>query len=662
MLYYLKEVGAISLSTFWFPLVIWTALVIAVLPVMKYSKKIHAIYQYHIRAAMLLALPVGLTASFAISRLLSAFSADPELTAKFIVIQSPVIVPATGISQAVSWSDPIFWAGLAVTFFALVSAVFLVKFTADLIVLRRFSSTLYKSLLSELPLLSAHNLNLAENVTSDPVIAFTDEVQVPFTFGWLNTTVVLPDALKGTPEKLNLALRHELMHIKHRDYLLNNLLILVKALFWFHPLVHYLYNDFKEYREISCDSEVLADSTISRKSYAELLFELAPKNVFPNSRTVSMAVNPSTLKKRIHAMTHQPYSNKIFRSSIIAAVVSALSITGVIACSDVQNTGITNQDVAEAQHSIITTETGEQPLYVINGEQMDLEESGDIISRIKPKYIKTIAVLKGKQAVDKYGQAGRNGVIQLQLLDKEKAFSDLMDAPPPPPLPNTAPHSDDTSIQSTTPPESYFLVVEEMPQLIGGLESLQKHIRYPDLAHRAGIEGRVIVQFIVNEQGRVEDPQIIRGIGGGCDEEALRAVSEARFKPGRQRGKAVRVQYSLPVIFKLASTDDMSSWKPASREAGDPSNISVGEPSVITKKFILKDVSNNGSGVISGTLIDTDTGKPLPGANIVITGTTTGTTTDIDGEFRLHDVPPGDHDISVSYIGYEMANIHVAVK
>src|SRR5699024_6035713 len=154
---------------------------------------------------------------------------------------------------------------------------------------------------------------------------FTDKVQVPFTFGWLKTTIVLPEALKSSLEKLNLALRHELMHIKHRDYLLNNLLMLVKALFWFHPLVHYLYNDFKEYREISCDSEVLADSTISRKRYAELLFELAPKNVFQNSRTVSMAVNPSTLKKRIQAMAHQPYSSKVFRSSIVAALVSALS-------------------------------------------------------------------------------------------------------------------------------------------------------------------------------------------------------------------------------------------------------------------------------------------------------------------------------------------------
>lgn len=99
--------------------------------------------------------------------------------------------------------------------------------------------------------------------------------------------------------------------------------------------------------------------------------------------------------------------------------------------------------------------------------------------------------------------------------------------------------------------EEIFVAVEQMPELIGGLAGLQKNIQYPEMARKAGIEGRVIVQFIVNEDGSVEDPRVIRGIGGGCDEEALRAVSQAKFKPGRQRGEAVRVQYSLPVVFHL---------------------------------------------------------------------------------------------------------------
>jgi len=117
-------------------------------------------------------------------------------------------------------------------------------------------------------------------------------------------------------------------------------------------------------------------------------------------------------------------------------------------------------------------------------------------------------------------------------------LDDRLDMPPPPQ-------------EEEEPEEDFFVVVEEMPELIGGLASIQQNIRYPEMARRAGIEGRVYVQFIVNERGEVEDPRVIRGIGGGADEEALRAVRQAQFRPGMQRGRPVRVQYSLPVVFRL---------------------------------------------------------------------------------------------------------------
>ena len=103
------------------------------------------------------------------------------------------------------------------------------------------------------------------------------------------------------------------------------------------------------------------------------------------------------------------------------------------------------------------------------------------------------------------------------------------------------------------PEEDFFVVVEKMPELIGGLAELQRGIQYPEMARKAGIEGRVFVQFIVNERGEVENPRVIRGIGGGCDEEALKAIQNAKFIPGLQRGRPVRVQYNLPIVFKLQS-------------------------------------------------------------------------------------------------------------
>lgn len=127
-------------------------------------------------------------------------------------------------------------------------------------------------------------------------------------------------------------------------------------------------------------------------------------------------------------------------------------------------------------------------------------------------------------------------------IDAEMTLDGPLDLPPPP--------QEDVEEE---PEEDFFVVVEQMPELIGGLAELQQSIRYPEMARRAGIEGRVYVQFIVNEQGEVENPRVIRGIGGGCDEEAIRAVSQAQFRPGMQRGRPVRVQYSLPIVFRLQS-------------------------------------------------------------------------------------------------------------
>ena len=130
-------------------------------------------------------------------------------------------------------------------------------------------------------------------------------------------------------------------------------------------------------------------------------------------------------------------------------------------------------------------------------------------------------------------------VIEDQILniDAELNLDQELEMPPPPP--------------DEEEEEDFFVVVENMPELKGGLAALQRKIRYPEMARKAGIEGRVIIQFIVNEKGQVEDPRVVRGIGGGCDEEALRVVKQAQFEPGRQRGQPVRVQYSLPIVFKL---------------------------------------------------------------------------------------------------------------
>lgn len=104
--------------------------------------------------------------------------------------------------------------------------------------------------------------------------------------------------------------------------------------------------------------------------------------------------------------------------------------------------------------------------------------------------------------------------------------------------------------------EEIFQVVEDQPEPIGGMEAFYKYVSknldYPAQARRMGIEGRVFVQFVVDKDGSITDVVAIRGIGAGCDEEAVRVIKEApKWKPGKQRGRAVKVRMVLPITFKL---------------------------------------------------------------------------------------------------------------
>jgi protein TonB len=104
--------------------------------------------------------------------------------------------------------------------------------------------------------------------------------------------------------------------------------------------------------------------------------------------------------------------------------------------------------------------------------------------------------------------------------------------------------------------EAPFMVVEDMPEFPGGtaalLEYLRKNIKYPAICRENNIQGRVIVSFVVNKDGAIVDPEVVKSVNPSLDKEAVRVISNMPpWKPGKQRGKAVRVKYTVPVNFRL---------------------------------------------------------------------------------------------------------------
>ncbi len=101
-----------------------------------------------------------------------------------------------------------------------------------------------------------------------------------------------------------------------------------------------------------------------------------------------------------------------------------------------------------------------------------------------------------------------------------------------------------------------FQVVEDQPEFPGGEKALftylSKSIKYPPMAKDAGVQGVVYVTFVVEPDGNITNVKVLRGIGAGCDDEAVRVVKAMpKWKPGKQRGKSVRVQFNLPIRFTL---------------------------------------------------------------------------------------------------------------
>lgn len=108
--------------------------------------------------------------------------------------------------------------------------------------------------------------------------------------------------------------------------------------------------------------------------------------------------------------------------------------------------------------------------------------------------------------------------------------------------------------------ESVFSVVEEAPQYPGGqmelLKFISQNIRYPEDAHRDSVQGRVVLQFVVDKDGKVRSPKIIRSVCPSIDEEAKRVVMMLpNFIPGKMKGEPVAVEYTLPILFKLSGGD-----------------------------------------------------------------------------------------------------------
>jgi len=197
--------------------------------------------------------------------------------------------------------------------------------------------------------------------------------------------------------------------------------------------------------------------------------------------------------------------------------------------------------------------------------------------------------------------------------------------------------------------DTYF-EVETQPEFIGGMTEFYRYVvdnmEYPLRARKNGIEGEVVVQFVVEKDGSLSNVAAINEIAGGCEEEAERVVRNSPdFKPGMQRGSPVRVKMVLPIHFILD--------KETLGQDGHPLGKIIVE-GVEQRNGKLKVESSYSDGLWTGTVRDPE-GNILPGAHVIIVDTAMGTVTDVNGMFYIK--AESSQNLVVTFVGYESVRL-----
>lgn len=284
-------------------------------------------------------------------------------------------------------------------------------------------------------------------------------------------------------------------------------------------------NEAKDFKEIKPKTHVVKSNSIQSPEFIRFSEEVSLETVVPDNTKIT----PERTSKS------SPLLRKYILISIILFVISA-SIFGYLLLKSKPETS----DVLKVNQSTDTTFNVLEELQFNNLPDFEKVAGESNIQKVESsgKLKSEINVLP--KAPPKLPDPIEAPLIETKevLTEEETRADEDISAPPP------------KEVVETTEEPTYFVAVEEMPQPIGGLQGIQQMIEYPEIAKRAGIEGKVFVRAFVDETGAVTSAEIVKGIGGGCDEAAMDAILKTKFTPGKQRGKPIKVQVTIPIVFK----------------------------------------------------------------------------------------------------------------
>ena len=424
------------------------------------------------------------------------------------------------------------------------------------------------------------------------IVLFTHREKVA-PFSWMKAIVISEADLEESGEAI---LKHESAHIRNGhswDLLLAEVCIFFQ---WFNPAAWLLKQELQNIHEFEADEWVISQG-IDAKKYQLLLIK---KAVGARLYSIANSFNHSSLKKRITMMIKKK-SNPWARMKYLYVLPLAAIAVAAFARPEVSNqlSEISSVKVNDLT-SIMKVDEGKSAeissdeKFKLSGQVMEVNTKKPVVGAsvlVRGTTYGTLTDANGKFELQvKKGDVLMVSYVGLQtqslpvvtesklvvwMKDDVQSMeemvvvgmaSDGVGAP-------SVTHPDKKVVSVAEVPnvkeeqQAIFTVVEEMPQFPGGMGEamrfLAQNIKYPKAAQQAKIEGRVIVQFVVGKDGSVSDIQIMRSVSPDLDAEAIRVVGMMpKWIPGKQRGKAVTVKFTMPIMFRLQGSEPKKEESP----------------------------------------------------------------------------------------------------
>ena len=394
-------------------------------------------------------------------------------------------------------------------------------------------------------------------------------------FSWMNMIAVSEEDLE---ENRNAILAHERAHIKNChswDLLLAEVCIFFQ---WFNPAAWLLKQELQTIHEYEADEWVI-NNGIDAKTYQLLIIK---KAVGARLYSIANSFNHSSLKKRITMMIKKK-SNPWARLKYLYVLPLAAVAVAAFARPEVSNqldeiSSVKVNDLASIVKAdeVKSVEKSSEEEFLLSGIVMEYpshkvvagasvivrgtnngtltNEKGEFEIQVKKGDVLVVSFVGLKtQYLTVQSEVTKLGI---HMKADVQNLEEMVVTAYAPEEEKKQPVAKEEVKQ--TEEEVIFQVVEQMPEFPGGMSEamkfLAKNIKYPVAAQQAKIEGRVIVQFVVGKDGSISDVHTVRSVSPELDAEAIRVVSMMpKWNPGKQRGKAVPVSYTMPIMFRLQS-------------------------------------------------------------------------------------------------------------